>query len=400
MPARWVLGKDVAMSVRIVHDVPAGRLPWQRLSRLLLSLLGAVFVVAGLLAAVWPVLLVVIVVDTTIRRETLDVKGSDLAGTAVLAVAALLLLWLGTKLVRGRRRLGLYLRKFGFADTTRTVSQALRSAVGRSVRLVTLDDSQVAPVGVGAGRWAASLGRLAAVGLVAWLLFYLFAGGFKSDSDRIINDSIQQASDASDKNVFDQLGSAIGGAMIGGLIAGVLLILTITLAIIVGLVGIVAFRAHRSARLAQRQASQALAQRQHVDGVARRLDAVARKVFAPRLMVVTVPESFWREAVKGFAGVSKVAVIDVSHPTDPLLWEVATLKPMFAGRLIFVGARELVAGLARPPHEIAGTASGALAQLLDGEEIIAYGPTPADQRRFTTALRRRIANLRPTAQAV
>jgi len=75
------------------------------------------------------------------------------SSAALMAGAfALLAMWLGVLLIRGRRRLGLYLRKFGFADTTRTVSNALKSAVGRSVRLVTLDDSQVVPVGVGAGR--------------------------------------------------------------------------------------------------------------------------------------------------------------------------------------------------------------------------------------------------------
>ncbi len=385
------------MSVRIVQDVPAGRLPWQRLSRLVLSLLGAVLVAAGLLAAVLPVLLVVIVVDSIFTRESLQVTAKDFAGMAALAAVSLLACWLGIKLVRGRRKLGLYLRKFGFADTTRTVSQALKSAVGRSVRLVTLDDSQVAPVGVGAGRWVPALVRLAALGLVAWLVFYLFAGGFNADRDRIINDTIQQASDRSGDNVVDQFGAVIGGAMIGGVVAGLLLILTIALAIIAGLVGLIAYRAHRSARLAQRQASQALAQRQHVDGVARRLNAVARKAFAPRLMVVTVPESFWQEAVKGFAAVSTVVVIDVSHPTDPLIWEVANLKPQFRGRLIFVGARDLVARLAAAPHEIAGTPHGALAQLLDGAEIIAYGPTAVDRRRFTTALRRRMANLAPQA---
>jgi hypothetical protein len=383
------------MSVRIVEEIPAGRLPWQRLSRLLLSLIGIVFLVAGLLAAVWPVMALVITVDTIVRTHgPLEMTGTDLAWTAALAVGAVLLLRLGVLLLRGRRSLGLYLRKFGFADTTKTVSHALRSAVGRSVRLVTLDDSLVAPVGVGAGRWVASLVRIVAIGLAAWLLFYLFGGGADADTNRIIKDTMDQASDAAGDGLTDQFGAAIVGSMVGGVIAGLLLILTLTILIIVGLIGLFAYRAHRSARLAQREASQALAQRQQVDGVARKLAAVARKVFSPRLIVVTVPGEFWREAIKGFAAVSKVAVIDVSHPTDPLLWEVNSLKAMFAGRLVFVGARGLVAALNRPPHEIAGTPHGALAQLLDGEEIIAYGPTSADRRRFTTALRRRIANLK------
>ena len=39
---------------------------------------------------------------------------------------------------------------------------------------------------------------------------------------------------------------------------------------------------------------------------------------------------------------------------------------------------------------LAGTPHGLLARLLDGEEIIAYGPHEADQRRFARALRRRL----------
>jgi hypothetical protein len=387
------------MSVRIVQDVPAGRLPWQRLSRLVLAAVGLVFVVAGLLAAVLPVMLVIILAETLVSGESEPMSGGDLVGVGALAAGAVLLMWLGVMLIRGRRRLGLYLRKFGFADTTRTVSHALKSAVGRSMRLVTLDDSQVAPVGVGAARRIMALLGFAAVVLAAWLLYYLLGGGFSTDSTNIINDAAEQASDAAGGGVTEQFGAVVAGSIAGGIIAGVFLFLLLAVLVIAGLVMIFAYRAHRSARRAQREASQALAQRQQVDAVARRLDAVARKVFSPRLMVVTVPGSFWREAIRGFAAVSKVAVIDVSHPTDPLLWEVATLKPLFAGRLVFVGARDLVGALARPPHEIAGTPHGALAELLDGEEIVAYGPTEADRRRFTTALRRRIANLPPSRPA-
>jgi hypothetical protein len=391
--------QNVAMSVRIVQDVPAGRLPWQRLSRLILALVGLVLVVAGFLAAVLPIMLVAAVIYSVVRGESLEMTGGDLVGFGALGAGAAVVMWLGVMLIRGRRRLGLYLRKFGFADTTRTVSQALKSAVGRSVRLVTLDDSQVAPVGVGAGRRIVALLWILAAVLAAWLSYYLFGGGFTADSDKIINDAVEQASNNAGDGLADQLGAAFGGALAGGIVAGFFLVLLLAALIIVLLVGVFAYRAHRSARRAQREASQALAQRQQVGTVARRLDAVARKVFSPRLMVVAVPGSFWREAIHGFAAVSKVAVIDVSHPTDPLLWEVATLKPLFGSRLVFVGARDLVGALARPPHEIAGTPHGALAQLLDGEEIIAYGPTGPDRHRFTTALRRRIANLPPARQA-
>lgn len=360
-------------------------------------LTGVVFMLAGLALAIFPVMAVVMSFDTLIRTgEPLSVNDDELMQIVGLALGAVVAAWLGVLLLRGRRHLGLYLRKFGFADTTRTVSHALRSAVGRSVRLVTLDDSMVAPVGVGAGKWIASLMRIVAFGLLAWLLYYLVGGGFDADSDNIFADVMRQISGAQGDGVAEQLAGAIVGSMVAGVIVGLFLVVILTLLIIAGLVGMFAYRAHRSARLAQQEATQALAQRQQVDGVAKKLKAVARRVFAPRLMVVAVPGSFWQQAVKGFASVSKVAIMDVSHPTDPLIWEVQTLKPLFGDRLIYVGSREHVLALARPANEIAGSPTGLLAQLLDGAEIIAYGPAPADRRRFTKALRRRIANIRST----
>jgi hypothetical protein len=62
--------------------------------------------------------------------------------TAVLGLA------LGVRLVRGRRRLVLFLRRFGHTAATHAATVAAAS-IGSRWRLVTLDDAQIVPVGVG-----------------------------------------------------------------------------------------------------------------------------------------------------------------------------------------------------------------------------------------------------------
>ena len=57
----------------------------------------------------------------------------------------------GLRLLRGERDLILFLRRFGPSDTTKAVTFAARKTVAGSWRLVTLDDAQIAPLGIGAG---------------------------------------------------------------------------------------------------------------------------------------------------------------------------------------------------------------------------------------------------------
>ena len=56
-------------------------------------------------------------------------------------------LWVtGVKLMRGRPRTVLFLRKFGFDEAKLFVSHAPSEALGRRWRLVTLDDLAIQPV--------------------------------------------------------------------------------------------------------------------------------------------------------------------------------------------------------------------------------------------------------------
>ena len=54
----------------------------------------------------------------------------------------------GLRLVRGRRSLVLFLRRFGYDDATSAVTFAVTRTIGSTWRLVTLDDAEIAALGV------------------------------------------------------------------------------------------------------------------------------------------------------------------------------------------------------------------------------------------------------------
>jgi hypothetical protein len=71
-----------------------------------------------------------------------------ITAVAVAIGSGLVTLRIGLAFVRGRRRTELFLRRFGHVEATEAVTFAA-SRVGRSWRLVTLDDDRIAPVGAG-----------------------------------------------------------------------------------------------------------------------------------------------------------------------------------------------------------------------------------------------------------
>jgi hypothetical protein len=374
------------VALRMVADVPGGT-GMRGLVRGISVLIGVVLILAAMAAAFWPLVFVIIVVSNIVTGDATQFGENDAQLLAVCCGVVLIGWWLGGKFIRGRRRVGLYLRKFGFAETTRTVSSALTSAVGRSVRLVTLDDSVAAPIGAGAGRRRFGIIMwLLAGAIVAFLVYYIFGGGYDSAQKSLMEQTASQ-SDGS-------FGQAIGAALFGALFAALFLLLIICTVVALIIIGFVGSRVHAAARRAERAASRMMRDERSVEPMARDIAREGRRIFAPRLVVVRVPTSFWQRAVGGLARACDLVVIDVSQPTDALVWEVQNMKQRFAGRWVLVGARDRVMQLADPATALAATPQGLLARMIDGEEVIVYGPTPDDQRRFARALRNRFATLK------
>ena len=58
---------------------------------------------------------------------------------------------IGLRLLRRNRTLVLFLRKFGYDDAQSAVTFAVLRTIGASWRVVTLDDAEMAPIGVAEG---------------------------------------------------------------------------------------------------------------------------------------------------------------------------------------------------------------------------------------------------------
>src|SRR5262249_45379647 len=121
------------------------------------------------------------------------------------------------------------------------------------------------------------------------------------------------------------------------------------------------------------------------------LEKARDRVFRPRLAVLRVDGSIWQPAVTEFATACSAVLIDVSEPTPNLAWEVETLLQDHPDRCVLVGERSQVRALLRSGSP--DPARRTVATLIDGREVIAYTNDPRGVRRFTRALRRRLASV-------
>jgi hypothetical protein len=95
-----------------------------------------------------------------------------------------------------------------------------------------------------------------------------------------------------------------------------------------------------------------------------------------------------RCAVPWLAAVADIVVVDVSQPTENLIWEVAAIRSGVAARCVLVGAYDHIAVFAYPDRLAAGSVNARLAQLLQGVQIVAYEPRKPGLKRFGRAARR------------
>src|SRR5437016_4763502 len=82
--------------------------------------------------------------------------------------------------------------------------------------------------------------------------------------------------------------------------------------------------------------------------------SMIRRVFAPRLAVVTISTALWQRTVLTLATTTPIALFDVSQPSGNLLWEIDQLTPVPGMRCIFVGQRDKLNELANPDPGSAG----------------------------------------------
>jgi hypothetical protein len=281
------------------------------------------------------------------------------------------------------------LRRFGFQDASQTLSFAVSTAVGRRHRLVTLDDAGIVARGtppttrklVRAGRWiAVSVAAVAIVFLVQWV-----HGGGLDDLMAGIADGVLRP----DQSILEAFGAILAGAVLAVVVGVFVLALLIVPVAVATTAGLAASRAASAVRKAEKARQLTLSEEREIEGGVAEIVRRSRKILAPRLVVVRCTDAVWKQTVSRLAAECQTAIIDVSVPSDNVVWEVETVAALKA-RAVFVGQRDKVAALAqtRPPR---GKATQHLRTLLADADVLVYDDQdPAAQSRFAKALGARL----------
>lgn len=378
------------MSVRIITEAPPPDVvrPLVRLVRLFI---GGILLLIGLVALVLAVTFGIATVAYVLGDNEEPLQTGEVLFLIGSAAAAVIGLWLGIRVLRGRRRLALFLRKFGFSDATEVLSFAVGSAMGDQWRLATLDDTETEPVGVaGGGKRVAGIAGVIGLAVVGYGLYWFFGGGFDAYIDGIETDSGGSAEG------FEEI---IGAMFAEAVLIIVVIIFVGTLVIfgliIAGVVALFSFGSVASARRAERGKALDILTEPDIDPAVKRIHKRSRRVFGPRLTVVRVANTIWKDVVHRLARSSSAIVIDVSQPTENLLWEVESLRPGYRSRWVLIGEEDSVRQLSHPGESDPGSLAQRLAAFLDGESILAYeSEERGDIKRFVRLLRRRLRQLR------
>ncbi len=417
MPARVVL--DHPMSHH-THAVVRG----------LSSVVGATALLVGLLVSLIAIPTTLLVVGFIVANfaDQAETEAWPPPGFPVLevvlawAVSSVLSLGglrLGLHLIRGRRTTVLFLRRFGYSKASQAVTYAAATTIGSSWRLVTLDDEDIAPLGVNepprrafgivavVSRTAAKVMQFlsfrvfpTAVTLV-WVpvgLEFLRAGDWRAVlTDGTIDPYVEiygmlmelrppiEYFEASLPGMFAIVGTVAALSFLGLLGTFIALLLALPFA------GIIGFVSSAVGAVDAAERSKTLAVRNHADlhQVVATITERSRRVLAPRLVVLRVAHDIWQETVTRLATVTAVSIIDVSEVTENLAWELSELERLFGDHYVIIGEYGQVLRWEQPPLEVpaANSLEFRLREWFEGREIVAYTADAAGRRRFARTLR-------------
>ncbi len=382
------------MSFEIISSPPRYRL-FLSLRRKLTKFIGVLLFLGGLAASSLPLLLVIAAV-ISILSPSADFPDLDSEQAAIFlgaAVIAVVGLSLGLKLIRGRRRLVLFLRRFGYDQATKALSFAAASAMGQRWRLATLDDNEIAPVlGIKTRGRILSVLRWAFLVVIIAGLFWLFGEGFKDYLGSVVDGLKSEGQGGGFEAIIGQFFSILIMTIIIGVIVGGLVLVGVAL---LGAGMLFSWRSFRSYKKAELGQSKVIESASEIEPIVQSVLKLNRKILSPRLVVVRVDSGIWQEVVRRFSDVSAVILIDVSMPGEGLLWEVDSLKGKHRQRTLFVGQYEALERLSSLTVDMdISETEQRLVTLLDGESVLAYrGEEPADMKRFSRLLKAKLNDL-------
>ena len=414
------------MAVRVTLDHPHRHLGL-RVWRQATVVIGALLVVAGTAATIVAVPANVLAL-AWLLDEDVDV---ELAPGRTITADDVLLAWAistplaivglsrGMRLIRRGRTLVLFLRRFGYDDAQTAVTFAVTRSIGHSWRVVTLDDAEIVAVGVPTGtRWIFGAVRLlarAAVMLVEALLRIVPAiqGGLWGivAIDLLLGRIWERAADpqawfAILTPYFDIIFVALSGRLpldaVAPSLPGAFALLMVALAglIIFGGAALAAapiawavsavllfFSSFSADAVREAERGRTREIRTEID-LAQATHAVAqgsRRLFGARLVVLRVATPLWQQTVLKLASLSSVALIDVSEPTEHLVWEIKALAGART-RCVFIGRHDRVLRLTSIDAS-SDEPTRRVAALLELEEVLAYTTDKPGRKRFAGALR-------------
>lgn len=337
-------------------------------------------------------------------RALFDVVGRLLVLVLVGSTGA----WLaGRYLLRARRGMVLWLRKFEYRNATEVVGAAL-DHIGRTWRVVTLDDLSTRPVGVAlglrlpgrlltaAGRAgprivgiAVAVGRLTTKLSVAGLVA-LVVWSWSQGTLLVLLDSLPGSGPRPDTLEADLLLVLLG--LLVGQVVVLLAYAAVRLALF-PLFGLLMLLQGVHEQITDTEAAKLRTVRTSADipFVASSVVAASRRALAPRLTVLRVDGAVWQQTVVELARSCCAVIVDVSRPADHLLWEVEQVTGRIRSRIVFVVHTEcldslLSTGQEVGPDPVDEDRNARLRTLLDGEEILAYTTDLRGRVRFQRAL--------------
>lgn len=427
---------EAVQPFRIVLDHPHHhvlRRFWRRLS----AAGGGLLLAIGLTASIPAVPASLAVLSFVIGWATTEPGDPDRWPADDVPVRDVLLVWaitvplaiggsrLGLALVRRHRTLVLFLRRFGHDDAQDAVTFAVLRTIGPSWRVVTLDDAEMEPIGVATAprlffqvgqvgvRYLLAIGHFLGLRTFPFLILTmwgLLALGLAGPAIQLARTGTTTADDwirAIDPfvkivaSVFDgrapleYVGPTLPGvfavlAMAAALSFGMMIVSMAALILAFPLSTVIFFLSSSAASVQEAELAKT-ATVSSVDGIreaARKIALRSRKVFGPRLVVIRVASRVWREAVSQLAALSSLPLIDISEPTEHVLWELDELIRRFGDKCVLIGHYHQVTALAAAhDRDTASSVERRLARLLQGRDVLAYTTDRPGLRRFARSLR-------------
>jgi hypothetical protein len=404
-------GGKVGKTIRVVFDYPRQHMV-RRAWRTARLAAGSALLLAGVTAVPGAVVVSALRSRAASQGNSTE-PGNPRVALLVLAISVLGAL-VGVRLIRGARNLVLFLRRFGYSEATGAVTFAAIGALAGSWRVVTLDDAAISPVGVSSRtKQLVGLGRTgveAVVVLPLRLLYGAAIAAFWAAVAGMAGIAVLRA--RQHKSLTVLFSSLLSNQPVHGDVEAFHILFWVfalacavpTVAIILGVTAYLMFAvsfhvaasSSRSMREAEAASRANIETAEQLRTVTRSILRRARKIFSPRLVVVTVASDLWQRAVQQLASRVLVIVVDVSKPTDNLLWEIENVLPEFGQRCVLIGHYNEVCRLAaNDPHAAPrGPMAAHLASLLEGREVLAYTNDDQGMRRFARALRAKLESVR------